>query len=294
VRSIHELHPLPRLNRRLPLRQHDAGSGHPVPDEVRPLLGQPAVRGVLPDQGDCLGVIASGARGCSRFGNQPPRATHRSPDVGPEAGTEAEANSILGSPGMAHLDVKPVTIDTWPDFVRLFEARGSPHYCWCTAYRLPHDPQRDSEAKKAAMCALVEAGTPVGVLACEAGAAVGWCSVAPRETYLRLGRSRTMPRRTTEQTPTWTVLCFFVARAHRGQEVARVLLEGAVAYAQEQGAALVEGYPFDSAGISSTHRGHSRLFEAAGFVRDGTRWFLLLPRPGGAGEGRGEGGGQER
>jgi hypothetical protein len=32
------------------------------------------------------------------------------------------------------------------------------------------------------------------------------------------------------------------------------------------------GYPFDTMGISSTHRGHSKVFKKAGFRQDGKRW----------------------
>jgi GNAT superfamily N-acetyltransferase len=74
-----------------------------------------------------------------------------------------------------------------------------------------------------------------------------------------------MPRVTSSETPTWTVLCFFVARPYRYQHIASAMLEAAVAYAREQGAMVVEGYPFDTAGITSAHRGHSRMFKALGF-----------------------------
>jgi GNAT superfamily N-acetyltransferase len=86
-----------------------------------------------------------------------------------------------------------------------------------------------------------------------------------------------MPRATPPATATWTVLCFFVTRSHRKQHVAQALLEGAVAYARQRGAEVVEGYPFDTAGVSSTHRGHSSMFRAARFTLDGKRWFLRLP-----------------
>jgi GNAT superfamily N-acetyltransferase len=128
----------------------------------------------------------------------------------------------------------------------------------------------------------VESSVPIGVLACMGDEPVGWCSVAPRETYVRLERSRTMPRGTSPATATWTILCFFVARPHRGQRVAQTLLEGAVAYARRQGAEVVEGYPFDTSGVSSTHRGHSSMFRSAGFEIEGQRWFLRLERNGGA------------
>ena len=66
----------------------------------------------------------------------------------------------------------------------------------------------------------------------------------------------------------------FVARAERGQGLTASLLEGAVSYAFDSGAEVLEGYPYDTAGVSSQHRGHSSMFRAAGFERDGKRWFL--------------------
>lgn len=164
-------------------------------------------------------------------------------------------------------EVRPVTAETWDDFTRLFEARGAPHFCWCTAYRF-----RDAAEKQVSMERLVSRATPIGVLAYQGGAPVGWCSVAPRETYAKLERSRTMPRATPAEVSTWTVLCFFVPRAHRKQGVAAALLQGAITYVRAAGGQVIEGYPFDTAGVSSTHRGHSSLFEAAGFAQDGKRW----------------------
>jgi GNAT superfamily N-acetyltransferase len=172
------------------------------------------------------------------------------------------------------IEVRPVTSDNWEDFVRLFEAKGSPHYCWCTPYRLRAQDLTKVE-KKAQMQKLVSAGTPIGVLAYDRDQPIGWCSVAPRETYVRLARSRTMPRVTAPATPTWTILCFFVARSHRDQGVTHALLEGAVVYAKRQGARVVEGYPFDTAGISATHQGHSRVFEEADFEREERRWLSI-------------------
>lgn len=129
--------------------------------------------------------------------------------------------------------------------------------------------------KKVGMRKRIQAGTPVGILAYEGDEPVGWCSVAPRETYPKLERSRTMPG--VDDAPTWTILCFFVRRSHRGAGVTTALLEGAVDYAREEGAEIIEGYPFDTAGISSTHRGHSSIFRAAGFRKEGQRWVLKKP-----------------
>ncbi len=174
--------------------------------------------------------------------------------------------------------VEPVTSENWEAFAQLFEAKGSPHYCWCTTYRVRNAPELTGTQKRACMRSSVDADVPIGVLAFSGDEPVGWCSVAPRETYLRLEKSRTMPRATAPATSTWTILCFFVARPYRNQHVAHALLQGAVAYARRNGAEVIEGYPYDTAAVSSTHRGHSRLFRSARFRIDGKRWFRLLRR----------------
>ena len=177
---------------------------------------------------------------------------------------------------MGRIGVRPVTRDTWRDFARLFEARGGPHHCWCSLYRFRDVHETSSAEKKKSMRRFVTNGTPIGLLAYDGGEPVGWCSIAPRETYVKLERSRTMPRRTPPTTPTWSVLCFFVPRPRRGKGISLALLRGAVSYARNKGAREVEGYPFDTAGITSTHRGHSSTFAAARFRQDGRRWFLRL------------------
>jgi hypothetical protein len=181
----------------------------------------------------------------------------------------------VGVPG-GKIAVRPVTSENWKDFVRLFESKGAPHYCWCTSYRTRDAKELDGAEKKSLMKGLVSREIPVGVLAYEGDEPIGWCSIAPRETYVRLEKSRTMPRVTPPTTSTWSVLCFFVPRSRRQQGVTRALLGGAIACAKEQGAKVVEGYPFDTAGISSTHRGHSAAFKAAGFRQEGKRWALMI------------------
>jgi GNAT superfamily N-acetyltransferase len=192
---------------------------------------------------------------------------------------------MMGAPSSKvsqRIRVEPVTSENWQTFARLFEAKGSPHHCWCTIYRVRNAASLTGPQKRACMRRSVDSGVPIGVLAFSGDEPVGWCSVAPRQTYLRLEKSRSMPRATAPATSTWTILCFFVARPYRNQHVAHALLQGAVAYARRNGAEVVEGYPYDTAGISSTHRGHSRMFGSAGFQIDGKRWFRRLRRTGGA------------
>lgn len=174
------------------------------------------------------------------------------------------------------LSVKPVTPARWKDMEALFESKGCPHYCWCTPYRFRDSPKWTKQERKAAMQDRVAAKGPIGVLLYDGKEPVGWCSVAPRESYAKLDNSKTMPR--ADDRPTWTILCFFVKRSHRETGATHRLLEGAVAYAKKSGAEVVEGYPFDTAGVTSTHRGHSTVFKGGGFEREGTtrRWAMDL------------------
>jgi predicted GNAT family acetyltransferase len=177
---------------------------------------------------------------------------------------------------VADISVRPVTAGNWADFARLFEARGSPHYCWCSIYRFLDTRHVSSPEKKEAISKLAAESVPIGVLAYDGEEPAGWCSIAPRETYAKLGRSRKMPRVTPEEVSTWAVMCFFVPRSHRGRGVALALLQGAIEYARAMGAAIIEAYPFDAAGVSATHRGHSSLYLKAGFQGEGARWSLDL------------------
>ena len=86
------------------------------------------------------------------------------------------------------VEVRPVTAQRWDDFARLFEAKGSPHYCWCTPFRVRGNPDLTSAEKKEVTRRLVGAATPIGVLAYADGEPVGWCSIAPRESLRAPGK----------------------------------------------------------------------------------------------------------
>jgi GNAT superfamily N-acetyltransferase len=162
------------------------------------------------------------------------------------------------------LEFHPLTPDRWPDLVALFDHHGNPGYCWCMTWRLTSTQfkQLDSAERRKGLESLVKTGTPTGILAYQDHEPIGWCSIAPRETYLRLEKSKVLKR--LDDAPTWSVACFFVKRTKRGQGVSLLLLKAAVAYARSQGAHIIEGYPVEP-DQSYRFMGAPSIFERADF-----------------------------
>jgi GNAT superfamily N-acetyltransferase len=170
------------------------------------------------------------------------------------------------------VDVQPVTPDRWDDLVQLFERQG-PHGgrpvtlgCWCMYWRLPAK-EFDSgwgRENRAALEERVSSGAQPGLLAYEGGEPVGWCSLGPRDSFVRLERSRVLQR--PDDAPVWSIVCFYVQSERRRQGVATALLEAAVAHAAAHGADLVEAYGC-KANDSDPFTGHETMFEAVRFER---------------------------
>ncbi len=179
---------------------------------------------------------------------------------------------------MTDLQIHPATADRWADLEALFGPRGAYSGCWCMFWRLPNAEfnKINGEGAKAALKALTEKPLAPGMLAYADGQPVGWCSIAPREHYLGLERSRNFKR--LDDQPVWSVVCFFVHKKFRRQSVMAALLRGAVAYAKEHGAKIIEGYPTNMHHPllegKQLHRFHGYMgiadvFRAAGFVEVG-------------------------
>ncbi len=110
-------------------------------------------------------------------------------------------------------------------------------------WRKPHaEWRRDKgEPNRAALRGLVKKGPPPGILAYDGGKPVGWCAVAPRTEYVALVKSRTLAP--LDETPVWSVSCFFIARAYRRQGLSVQLLNAAAEFVGTQGGRVMEGYP---------------------------------------------------
>ena len=121
----------------------------------------------------------------------------------------------MAGDGAVSYEFKPVTRETLSDLARFSECHGRFRYCSCMRWRMRSSEFKDSTAEEraAALEALVKQGVPVGVLAYAGGEPVGWCSVAPRESYEALDRYKALQR--IDAQPVWSVVCFFVDRRYR-------------------------------------------------------------------------------
>lgn len=172
------------------------------------------------------------------------------------------------STSLRGLKFHPVTPSRWRDLERLFGERGAYGGCWCMFWRLKQvDFNEGNRANKRAMRKLVAANQKPGLIAYLNGEPIAWCSIAPREEYLRIERSRTLKR--VDDQPVWSVVCFFVAKPYRSKGLMVPFLKEAIEYARKRGAKIVEGYPIEPGdhGLSGYdgYTGIVSTFRKAGF-----------------------------
>lgn len=154
--------------------------------------------------------------------------------------------------------------------------------CWCLSYRIPskvNNAMRGQE-RGAFVAKLLEDG-PLGVLAYDGDVPVGWAAVAPRADTT-FARNRKIPH--VDDLPVWSVWCIRVRPGHRGKGISHRLIEGAIDFARDGGAPVLEAYPLDNgtAKVDQTmaYAGLRANFEAAGFehVADTTSVLSGHPR----------------
>jgi GNAT superfamily N-acetyltransferase len=166
--------------------------------------------------------------------------------------------------------IRPLTPERWDDLVDLFgPERGANSGCWCMWWRLPRTEWRAAsrEERRERFRALVDAGPPPGILAYDGATAIGWCAIGPRATLPQMNRSRVAaPLDRVEGV--WAVNCFYTRTGHRGQNLMRLLLDGAVAFARKHGAAAIEACPIETDRKLIWGEGYvgiASVFRAAGF-----------------------------
>ena len=135
--------------------------------------------------------------------------------------------------------------DQWRDLEKLLGKNGACGGCWCMWWRLSRSEfmKLKGEDNRKALKKLVDSGKVPGLLAYAKSEPIAWCSVAPRETYPALERSRILKR--VDEEPVWSIVCFYVAKQYRHKGLTVDLLQAAIDYARSQGARIVEGYPVE-------------------------------------------------
>jgi GNAT superfamily N-acetyltransferase len=184
-------------------------------------------------------------------------------------------------------DIRPVTADLWDELTAFFGKSGAYSNCWCVWWRVTSNEfdagcAEGGVGNRELLHKLTLEGRVPGLLAFPIGqpsqpanpstSPLGWVSVGPRPDFGRIGRSRNLKPADDDDfddASVWSIVCFWIQRANRGKGLGRALLAGAVSYAFEHGASVVEGYPVDTRGAktqaSSVYTGTVSMFDSAGF-----------------------------
>ena len=128
--------------------------------------------------------------------------------------------------------------------------------------------KQQGQGNKKAMKKIVYSGEIPGILAYERGNPVAWCSVAPREVYTVLERSRILER--VDHQPVWSVVCFFVDKKYRRKGITLKLIKAVIDYVKKQGGKIVEAYPVEPKKSQIpdifAYHGLASTFRQAGFT----------------------------
>ena len=172
-------------------------------------------------------------------------------------------------PAESELKIFPLTKGRLKDLRALFDEGGDPKTCQCAFWRVPASGWGDwtRDRNRTVLEPLAGRRPAPGLLAYADGGVVGWVSVGPREDYIRLERSKVLPR--LDEKPVWSIVCFVVSKPWRGRGIAAALLDAAVTHAKRHGATLIEGYPVDPSSsrvsAAAAYMGPLPMFERAGF-----------------------------
>ena len=129
----------------------------------------------------------------------------------------------------------------------------------------------NSTSRKKFIKKRVRSETPIGLLAYAEKEPIAWCSIAPRETYQRLGGDERLEN-------VWSLVCFFIKKEFRDKGLIDFLIEKAKKYARTNGAKYLEAYPVETDSPSYRFMGFIKTFEKAGFnfvKKAGTRRHVM-------------------
>lgn len=165
--------------------------------------------------------------------------------------------------------IKPLTPALWPDFEELFGPRGAYGGCWCMYWRITRKEFETCQGEKnrRAFKKIVNSGGIAGLLGYIDKQAVGWCSLAPREQFASLERSRVLKR--IDEKQVWSIACFFIRKGWRNQGLMLAMIRGAIDYVGQMGGDIIEAYPSvitnPNAHPATLYMGVPDIYRQAGF-----------------------------
>ena len=163
----------------------------------------------------------------------------------------------------------PVDKSRWKDLEKLFGTRGACGGCWCMTWRLntKNFNANKGEGNKKLLRKIVFNNEKPGIIAYINNEPAGWCAAAPREVYIKLGKSRILSP--VDDKEVWSVSCLYIAKQFRRQGLSTELLKNMIKFCKEKGAGIVEAYPVepysDSIPAAFAWTGIPSSFEKAGF-----------------------------
>lgn len=130
-------------------------------------------------------------------------------------------------------------------------ATGGARKCRCQALKVPGwiwrdtaQDQRDATLFEQTACGTT--GPTSGLIGYVDGEAAGWVAVEPRENYPRLwSRKQPWMRMDPDLEGVWSVTCFVVRKGWRRTGLTYELAGATVAYGEQVGARVLEGYPME-------------------------------------------------
>jgi GNAT superfamily N-acetyltransferase len=178
---------------------------------------------------------------------------------------------MMSAPAFA---VTPLTPEHWPALEDLFGPKGPCYGCWCNHFRMPQKQRMPllGEGARRLFEERVRKGPPPGVIAYADATCVGWLQVGPRAHIPEWNNPRRastpLPDAPAEDERNWAASCFFVRKGFRGKGVTAALLNGAIGFARDSGARLIEAAPMDNQAKRSSeglYVGPETVFLRAGF-----------------------------
>jgi ribosomal protein S18 acetylase RimI-like enzyme len=171
------------------------------------------------------------------------------------------------------VEVVPLTPERSADMLRFFDHDAFTNTpMWADCYCMyPHEAGGQDtwraatlEDNRAARERMNVAGQATGLLAYADANVVGWCNAGARSLMPMFD---TQPKFAVDDAArVGAITCFVVAPWHRGQGIAKALLDAACVELRRQGFAIAEAYPPTEAGSAArAHLGTVGMYRAAGF-----------------------------